>query len=187
MNQHAKGVWLCSIFVIWVLSHSQVLVDVAFFVRLTLFAAQPSNNLLAGFSDVLVLCLIGIVVNVIVFRHVGIVDVVVVLLPALTTILVVVGEGRALDKRVILLSPRLWWIFIRQVLKHGVRTVKRLGGIALQHSLSDVGNVEMTIDRPGWGHRCQHQSYHDADQTRVCLCSHTFWYQWFCLIYDLID
>ena len=38
MNQHAKGVWLCSIFVIWVLSHSQVLVDVAFFVRLTLFA-----------------------------------------------------------------------------------------------------------------------------------------------------
>ena len=79
----------------------------AFFVRLTLFAAQPSNDLLAGFSDVLVLCLIGIVVNVIVFRHVGIVDVVVVLLPALTTILVVVGEGRAFDKRVILLSPRL--------------------------------------------------------------------------------
>ena len=107
MNQHAKGVRFCSIFVIWVLSHSQVLVDVAFFVRLTLFAAQPSNDLLAGLSDVLVLCLIGIVVNVIVFRHVGIVDVVVVLLPALTTILVVVGEGRALDKRVILLSPRL--------------------------------------------------------------------------------
>ena len=80
--------------------------------------------------------------------NVRIVDVVVIRLPAFATIFIVVSEGGALDERVILLPPSHSLILLRQMLQHLVCSIKRVRGVSLQETFSDVGNVKVPVDGP---------------------------------------